>query len=105
MSAKHHDISKDIRVYMAVFIGLLIFTIITVVASYFDFGSTTANITVALVIASIKAFLVAGYFMHLLSEKATIYGILVATVFFVIGLFALTILAYNDPPETTIYHY
>ena len=35
-----------------------------------------STIAVALFIASIKSFLVAGYFMHLLSEKKTIYLIL-----------------------------
>ena len=51
------------------------------------------NVAVALFIATVKAFLVAGYFMHLISEKKMIYGILVATVFFFAGLMFLTVWA------------
>ena len=101
----HHDISKDVRVYMAVFIGLVIGTIITVVASYFDFGSVTMNITVALIIASIKAFLVAGYFMHLISEKTAIYAIMVSTAFFFLGLMVLTLYSMKDFPDLTTITY
>ena len=39
----------------------------------------------------VKGFLVAGYFMHLISEKKMIYGILIATVFFFTGLMFLTV--------------
>ena len=49
------------------------------------------TIVIALFIACVKAFLVAGYFMHLMSEKKMIYGILAATVFFFAGLMYLTI--------------
>ena len=45
----------------------------------------------ALVIACGKAFLVAGYFMHLISERKMIYGILAFTVFFFVGLMGLTL--------------
>ena len=42
----------------------------------------------ALAIASVKASLVAGYFMHLISEKQTIIWILILTfVFFLILMF------------------
>ena len=56
---------------------------------------------IALFIASIKAFLVAGYFMHLMSEKKMIYGILLATVFFFAGLMYLTIWSMN--PDSLIH--
>lgn len=56
------------------------------------------TVAVALFIASVKAFLVAGFFMHLISEKKMIYGILAATVFFVIGLCFLTIWSMHDFP-------
>jgi len=39
-------------------------------------------IVIALVIACTKGFLVAGFFMHLLSEKKLIYSVLGLTVFF-----------------------
>ena len=86
-----HDVSKAVRKYLFVFGALLVGTIVTVVASYWDFGSSTINIAVALLIASVKAALVAGYFMHLIDERKLIYGVLGATVFFFIGLMYLTL--------------
>ena len=96
-----HDVSKSIRTYMFVFGALLVGTALTVWASYIHFGSPAWNIAVALLIASAKAFLVAGYFMHLISEKKLIYGILASTVFFVIGLMFLTIWAMHDYPAAS----
>ena len=90
----NHDVSKDIRGYLIVFGALIIGTILTVWASTIHFGkegSNTANIVVALVIAGTKAFLVAGYFMHLISEKKLIYSILAFTGFFFAGLMYLTV--------------
>lgn len=79
---------------MLVFAALIVGTIVTVLASFIHIGpkdSQTANIVLALIIASIKGFLVAGYFMHLLSERVMIYTILVATAFFAAGLVYLTL--------------
>ncbi len=90
----HHDVSKHVRGYLIIFAALLVGTVLTVWASYIHFGakdSNTWNIVVALIIASTKAFLVAGYFMHLISEKKLIYSILAFTGFFVVGLMYLTI--------------
>lgn len=56
-----------VAVYKRVLAGLLILTIITVAVSRFDFGMF--NIVVAIGIASIKAALVAAWFMHLKFEK------------------------------------
>ena len=70
---------------------MILGTIITVWASYIHFGSTSANIAVALVIATAKAGLVAAFFMHLIDERKLIYGVIGATVFFAIGLMYLTI--------------
>lgn len=89
-----HDaqaVKAAVRKYLIIFGALIVGTIITVLASYVHFGSDTMNILVALIIASVKAFLVAGYFMHLISERKMIYGILLATVFFFAGLMYLTI--------------
>ena len=86
-----HDVSKEVRKYLLVFGALLVGTVITVLASFVHFGSATMNIVVALVIASVKAFLVAGYFMHLIDERKMIYGVLSATIFFAIGLVYLTL--------------
>ena len=73
MSSGHDtiDIQSHIKVYMTVFAALAVLTIVTVAASYLDI-STGEAILLALTIASIKGSLVAGYFMHLISEKALI---------------------------------
>jgi len=76
---------------MLVFGALLIGTVITVAVSYVDFGSAAVNIGIGLAIATVKAALVACYFMHLIDERKMIYGVLGATVFFFIGLMYLTL--------------
>ncbi|HEX5398038.1 MAG TPA: hypothetical protein VFY06_03210 [Verrucomicrobiae bacterium] len=55
-------------------------------------------------VAAVNAFLVAGFLMHLLSEKKMVYTVLAFTVFFVIGLFALTLYAMKDFPTGTTFH-
>ncbi len=54
------------KTYVSVFVALVVLTIVTVAASQVDFGSM--NIVIALVIASIKALIVALFFMHLKYE-------------------------------------
>jgi cytochrome c oxidase subunit IV len=62
-SGDHVPHVLDLKVYLATFGALLVLTAITVGASYVDFGS--ANILIALLIATIKAATVALMFMHL----------------------------------------
>ena len=83
---------------MTVFVCLLVGTVLTVGAYYLHLPSVALTISVALFIASVKAFLVAGYFMHLISEKKMIYGILASTGFFFTGLMFITIWAMHDYP-------
>ena len=87
----HHDVSKEVRKYLLVFGALIIGTGLTVWASYIDFGGHGMNIAVGLVIAVVKAALVAGFFLHLVDERKLVYGVLGATVFFFIGLMYLTL--------------
>ena len=75
------EIQKEKRVYLTVFAGLAVLTVVTVAVSYLHLSPRWA-IAVALMIASVKGFLVAGFFMHLLSEKKLVYSVLVLTVFF-----------------------
>lgn len=89
------DIKKHLRVYIGVFVALLVLTLITVGISYIHFGHA-GNIVIALIIAVIKAGLVAGYFMHLNSEKRAIYRVLIFTVFFFAGLMFLTLWSMSD---------
>jgi cytochrome c oxidase subunit 4 len=83
---------------------LLFGTLITVGASYIPFGHHAVNIGVALIIATGKAFLVAGYFMHLISERKMIYGILAFTAFFFVGLMFLTLWSTSNFPWHTTTH-
>jgi cytochrome c oxidase subunit 4 len=106
MSDNHQDpqaIRAHIRVYLIVGAALLVGTILTVWASYINFGTRTMNIVVALIIATVKASLVAGFFMHLISERRAIYLILCSTAFFFVGLMFLTIWAMNDFPNFTTF--
>ena len=100
----HHDIAKHVRVYIGVFIALLIGTVITVGLNYLHFDSVRLTIAIALFVAIIKASLVACYFMHLISEKKMIYIILAFTVFFFCGLMALTLWSFGDFPPHTVTH-
>ncbi len=59
-----------IPVFNKVFGALVVLTVITVAASRVDFGEL--NTVIAIFIASIKAFLVAYFFMHLKFEKKII---------------------------------
>ncbi len=99
-----HDLTtfkKHLRIYVGVFLALLVGTLVTVAVSYIHFGHA-GNITVALVIAGLKAGLVAAFFMHLVSEKKSIYTLLVCTGFFFLGLMALTLWAMQDHPDLAI---
>ena len=85
------DIDKHVRVYITVFVALMVLTVITVAVSYLDLSIAMA-VTVALVIATVKGSLVACYFMHLISEKKLIHAILILTVAFFIALLVLPVL-------------
>jgi len=99
----HSDVSKHIRGYLIIGGTLIIGTVLTVLASYVDLGHHW-NIVLALVIATVKASLVALFFMHLISEKQMIYTVLAFTAFFFIGLMFITIAAYHDFPALTTTH-
>lgn len=95
-------IQKTIKKYLAV--GGILFggTVLTVAMYYVHIPSVAITIAVALLIASVKAGFVAGVFMHLSDERKMIYGVLLCTVFFLIGLMALTIWAMHDQPFQTM---
>jgi len=73
-------------VYVKTLLALLFLTVVTVGASYIDFGS--GNVVIALFIASIKAILVAMFFMHLRYEKA-VNGIIACAGFLFLGIFLM----------------
>ena len=91
-----NDMNHHIKVYRNVFLGLLIFTGLTVGVSYVDFSLIWVGVAVGLIIASIKGYLVAANFMHLNNEKKPIYMILGMTVIFFLVLFFMPTLWQHD---------
>ena len=89
------DIDKHVRVYITVFVALMVLTIVTVAVSRYHFPVPIA-VTIALTVAIIKGSLVACYFMHLISEKKLIYAVLALTAFFFAALIALPIFTVSD---------
>ncbi len=81
-------VREHLRVYVMVFVALAVLTVVTVALSYLHLPTALA-ITVAMVVATVKASLVAGYFMHLLSEEKVIIWLLVLCAAFLVFLFAL----------------
>jgi len=98
MSSEAHNIQAEVKKYIAVFIGLLTLTAVTVLASGLKTG-LMVGIVLALVIASVKASLVACHFMHLNSEKKIIYVILIFTAIFFAAMMLLFYISYYDVPE------
>lgn len=81
-----HDaeaIRKETRTYIMVFAALLVLTVVTVAAWRLHLPPQV-TVLVALFIAAVKGSLVAGWFMHLLSERRLIYYLLLLTVVFFI---------------------
>ena len=87
MSHSAEDIDKRVRGYVIVGASLLVLTGLTVAVAFLEMPVPLA-ITVALIIATFKASLVAAVFMHLISEKKLIYSVLLLTAaFFLVLLF------------------
>src|SRR5688500_10431960 len=63
--------------YVAVFLSLVVLTVITVAVYFVHLESELAKVLLALAIASIKASLVVLFFMHMKFEGKLIYTILI----------------------------
>jgi len=88
--AKDHphagDVDRHVRAYITVFVALMVLTLVTVWVSSLGLNIRLA-VSVALGIATLKASLVAGVFMHLSSEKKLIVlGLALTLVFFLFCL-------------------
>ncbi|MAD60736.1 MAG: hypothetical protein CMH49_04355 [Myxococcales bacterium] len=105
----HHDDHHDdhhghhvtpLWLYHAIFGGLLCLTVITVWIAQFDFGA--ANTIIAMLVATVKASLVALFFMHLLhDERLNLltfgFGLLFVALFFLFPLLDISTRTYIDP--------
>ena len=102
MSEETHDIRKEVKKYLVIFAVLLVFTVLTVSASYLQIG-VALGITVALIIASIKGYLVACNFMHLASEKRAVYFVLIIAVAFLVAVMAIFTFSHFYLPDGAYY--
>ena len=89
------DIDKHVKIYISVFVALMVLTIVTVAISRFHLP-VPAAVSLALIVATIKGALVACYFMHLISEKKLILWVLALTVVFFVVLMALPVITHEN---------
>jgi cytochrome c oxidase subunit 4 len=78
-----------------VFVALMVLTIVTVAISRSHLSVPVA-VTVALLVATVKGSLVACYFMHLISEKKLILGVLAITAACFVVLLAVPVITHNN---------
>jgi caa(3)-type oxidase subunit IV len=98
------DFNHYLRRCIYIFIAVACAISLMIVSSYLPHYNWTVKVTLILAIACCNAFLVAGFLMHLLSEKKMVYTLLAFTVFFFAGLMGLTLYAMQDFPSGTQMH-
>ena len=81
---------SGIRIYLVVWGALVVLTAVTVAVSYVHLG--LMNVVVALLVASVKASLVALFFMHLRYESRLVWGFALTPIFFLVLIIAGTLL-------------
>ena len=80
------------KVYVGIFLSLMILTAATVAAAYVNLGAF--NIVVALAIATLKATLVVLYFMHARYSPGRTQLVIICAVFWLAIMLALTLSDY-----------
>jgi FtsH-binding integral membrane protein len=99
------DFKSYLRRCAYVFIAVICATALMIWISFLPEHYTWAlKVGLILVVACANAFVVAGFLMHLISEKKMIYTLLAFTVFFFAGLMGLTLYAMQDFPTGTQMH-
>lgn len=83
--------------YYAVFMALMVLTVITWAITYVDLGEF--NLVLALAVAITKAMLVIMYFMHLKWSPKLIKVTIGSSVFFLMIMFTLTLTDYLSRPQ------
>jgi hypothetical protein len=104
MSESHPvDFNSYLRRCLYVFIAVLCAVSLMIWASYLpqEHFSWAVKVTMILAVACCNAFVVAGFLMHLISERKMIYTVLGFTVFFAVALMWLTVYAMHDFPAGT----
>ena len=92
------DFKNYLRRCIYIFISILCAVSLMIWASYLphEHFSWAVKVTLILAVACCNAFVVAGFLMHLISEKKMIYAVLACTVFFAAALMILTLLSMNQ---------
>ncbi|MGZ8842044.1 MAG: cytochrome C oxidase subunit IV family protein [Pyrinomonadaceae bacterium] len=81
------------RVYIVIFLALMVGTALTLVAAFYDFPGPL-NAVVALTIAVIKATLVVLYFMHVRYSGRLIWLVILAALLWLAIMFSITLSDY-----------
>jgi FtsH-binding integral membrane protein len=99
------DLNNYIRRCVFIFIAILCAVSLMIWISFLPANYSWAlKSALILAVAACNAFVVAGFLMHLISEKKMIYTVLGFTAIFVAGLFWLTWYAMRDFPAGTTMH-
>lgn len=89
------------KLLAGVFVALLCLTVITVMAAQVDFGSKTLNLTIAMLIATVKASLVILYFMHIRYDRL-FHSVMIASGLLAAALFVAFALVDRSQYEDTV---
>jgi cytochrome c oxidase subunit 4 len=89
----HHHVN-----YFMIFGALVVLTVVTVAIAFYRFESEVVNLLLALLVATVKASLVAFFFMHLKFEGKLIYTI------FVVPLLLCVLLTVALIPDVLLTH-
>jgi cytochrome c oxidase subunit 4 len=84
--SEHHVV--PVKLYVTVFLALMVFTALTVGAAYVDMGAL--NNVVMIAIALLKTTLVVLFFMHVRYSTRLIPVVLAGGAFFLLVMFAIT---------------
>jgi heme/copper-type cytochrome/quinol oxidase subunit 4 len=84
------DVKRHVRQHIIIAVALAIGSLTTIWTSQTHFGNFAVNVAMTLLVAGVQGFMVAGYYMHLLSEKKMIYSFLIFTAFFFVVMIGIT---------------
>lgn len=98
MTTEAQDIKKEIPKYLGAFAALVTLTLVTVGLSYLHLG-WAVKIPVALAIACLQGAVVTCYSMRLISEKKTIFIVLILAVVLLLSMMLLILGSHFSVPQ------
>ena len=81
------------RIYITIFLALMVGTALTVMAAFYDFPGPL-NAVVAMTIACVKAMLVVLFFMHVRYSGRLIWLVIIAALLWLGIMFSITLSDY-----------